>query len=329
VNVVEYEPRDPASWNLQQMRTPAFVAGAELAALAEHDERIVVLTADLAYSNRTHEFAQRHPRRFINLGIAEQNMVSVAAGLASYGLRPYTATFASFIGLLCAEQIRTDLAFPHLPVRILAHHSGMALGFYGTSHHALEDIAFMRAIADLAVVSATDANMLRALLRFSLDFDGPLYIRMGRGRDPEVYEEPPGFRLGASYRLRDGADIAILATGAEVAPSLDAAEFLSRDGIEARVVDCVSLSPLDRDAVGAAARDCGALLTVEEHNVTGGLGSAVAEVLADQALAARFGRHGIHDLYPLVGPPAGLYAHYRLDAAGIAAVVRELLGDGD
>jgi transketolase len=329
VNVLEYEPRDPASWNLRQMRTPAFVAGSELAELGERDERIVVLTADLAYSNRTHEFAERHPERFFNLGIAEQNMVSVAAGLATCGLLPYAATFASFIGLLCAEQIRTDVAFPYLPVRILAHHSGMALGFYGTSHHALEDIAFMRAIADLAVVSATDANMLRALLRFSLDFDGPLYIRMGRGRDPDVYAELPAFRLGESYQLRDGHDVAILATGSEVAPALEAADLLAAGGIEARVVDCVSLSPLDRRAVSAAARDCAALLTVEEHNVTGGLGSAVAEVLADEALAVRFRRHGIHDLYPLVGPPSGLYAHYRLDAAGIAAVVGELIDDGD
>lgn len=328
MNVVEYKLRDPASWNLRELRAPAFVAGSELADLAESDERIVVLTADLAYSNRTHEFARRHPQRFINLGIAEQNMVSVAAGLATCGLRPYAATFASFVGLLCAEQIRTDVAFPHLPVRILAHHSGMALGFYGTSHHALEDIAFMRAIADLAVVSATDANMLRALLRFSRGFDGPLYVRMGRGRDPEVYSEPPGFQLGASYQLRDGGDIAILATGSEVAPSLEAAELLAADGIEARVVDMVSLSPLDRESVSAAARECRVLLTVEEHNVTGGLGSAVAEVLADEAIRVRFGRHGIHDLYPLVGPPAGLYAYYRLDAPGIADVARELLRDG-
>jgi transketolase len=327
VSAVEYEPRDPASWNLRQLRTPAFVAGAELADLAERDERVVVLTADLAYSNRTHEFAERHPNRFVNVGIAEQNMVSIAAGMASAGLRPYAATFASFVGLLCAEQIRTDVAFPNLPVRILAHHSGMALGFYGTSHHALEDIAFMRAIANMAVVGATDANMLRAILRFSLEYDGPLYIRMGRGRDPDVYAEPPAFELGASYRLRDGGDLAILATGAEVDPALQAADLLAADGIQARVVDFASLSPLDRGAITAAAAECRLLLTVEEHNVTGGLGSAVAEVLAEEQAHVRFVRHGIHDLYPLVGPPAGLYAHYQLDGPGIAAVARTALAD--
>lgn len=324
----EYRAKDAGSWSLIEVRAPAFVAGEELAALAERHEDVVVLTADLAYSNRTSEFAERHPARFFNAGVAEQSMVSMAAGMATCGLRPYAATFASFVGLLCAEQIRTDVAYQGLPVRILAHHAGMALGFYGTSHHALEDIGFMRGIAKLVVVSATDANMLRSLLRFSVDFEGPMYIRMGRGRDPEVYPEVPEFTLGRAYRLRQGTDLAIVATGAEVEPALRAADRLAQDGIESRVVDMVSLSPLDRGEVVAAGRECAALLTVEEHNVTGGLGSAVAEVLALAGIAVPFVRHGIDDEYPLVGPPAGLYAHYKLDAAGIAERARELLADG-
>jgi transketolase len=321
----EFATRNAASWNLTQLRAPAFVAGAELADLAERDDRIVVLTADLAFSNRTNEFARRHPQRFVNVGIAEQNMVSAAAGLATCGFVPYAATFASFVGLLCVEQIRTDIAFPRLPVRILAHHSGMALGFYGTSHHALEDIGITRSIAGLGVVSATDANMLRSLLRFSLQHDGPLYIRMGRGRDPDVHPEPPPFNLGQSYRLRDGRDLALLATGAEVEPALAAAEQLEAEGIEARVVDMVSLAPIDRQAVVDAARECAALLTVEEHNVTGGLGTAVADVLALEGLAVPFAKHGIRDEYPLVGPPSGLYAHYRLDGPGVAATAKAFL----
>jgi transketolase len=319
------EIRARGTWDLRTNLSPSFVEGEELADLADHDDRIVVLTADLAYSNGTHVFQQRHPDRFFNMGIAEQNMVSVGAGLASAGKVPYVSTFASFVGLLAIEQIRTDLAYPRMPVRILAHHSGITMGFYGTSHHALEDLATTRAVADLPVVCATDAAMLRAILRFSTTLDGPLYIRMGRGRDPDVYREPPEFALGRSWQLRDGADLALLATGSEVAPCLDAADRLAERGVSARVVDFASVDPLDSDAVLAAATDCSAVLTVEEHNVTGGLGSAVASVLADNGVATRFRRHGIYDTYVDVGPPAALYAHYRLDGPGVAAVATELL----
>jgi transketolase len=321
-----YEIRHGASWDLSGIRTPAFVAGSELADLADADPRVVVLTADLAYSNRTFEFAERHPDRFFNVGIAEQNMVSMAAGMATCGWMPFVATFASFVGLLCAEQLRTDVAYSELPVRVLAHHSGMALGFYGTSHHALEDIGIMRSIAGMRVVSATDEHMLRSILRFSLTTDEPLYVRMGRGRDPQVYSEPPAFALGISHRLTEGDDVAILACGAEVAPALDAARLLrEQDGVHARVVDLASLWPVDADAILEAARDCGRIVTVEEHNITGGLGTTVCEVLADAGVAVPLRRHGIGDEYVLVGPPAGLYAHYRLDGPGVAEVTRELL----
>jgi transketolase len=321
-----YELQHGASWDLSGMRTPAFVAGSELADLADADPRVVVLTADLAYSNRTFEFADRHPDRFVNVGIAEQNMVSMAAGMATCGWMPFVSTFASFVGLLCAEQLRTDVAYSKLPVRVLAHHSGIALGFYGTSHHALEDVGIMRAVAGMRVVSATDEHMLRSILRFSLTTDEPLYIRMGRGRDPQVYSEPPAFSLGVSHRLIEGRDVAILATGAEVAPALDAARILrEEDGVNSRVVDVASLRPIDADAVLDAARDCGRILTVEEHNITGGLGTTVCEVLAEAGVAVPLRRHGIPDEYVLVGPPAGLYAHYRLDGPGVAEVTREFL----
>jgi transketolase len=306
---------------------PAFVAGQELADLADTDDRIVVLTADLAHANRTIDFAGRHPDRFFNLGIAEQNMVSVAAGLASAGLLPYAATFAAYLALLGCEQIRTDCAYTGMPVRLLAHHSGMSLGFYGTSHHSLEDLAIMRSIAELTVVCAADASQLRAILRASLTHPGPMYIRLGRGRDPEVYPEPPaGFRIGRAARLREGGDITLIATGSQVHASLAAADALAATGIGARVVDMHTIHPLDTAEVVAAARETGAVLTVEEHNVTGGLGSAVAETLADAGVAAaRFRRLGVPDEHVLLGPPAALYAHYQLDAAGVESVARQLL----
>ena len=193
---------------------PTFVAGEELADLADTDGRIVVLTADLAGAGRTIDFADRHPDRFFNIGVAEQNMVSVAAGMASTGLRPFVSTFAAYLALLCCEQVRTDLAYTGMPVVMLAHHSGMTLGYYGTSHHALEDLSAMRGIAGLTVVCASDANELRAILRASLEHDGPVYVRMGRGRDPEVYAEVPGnFAFGRAIRLTEGADIALICTG--------------------------------------------------------------------------------------------------------------------
>ncbi len=310
---------------------PAFVFGEELADIAEHDERVVVLTADLGRSNRATDFGARHPDRFVNVGIAEKNMITVAAGMASCGYVPFAATFGSFAALLGAEQIRTDCAYPDLPVRIVGHHSGMSMGFYGTSHHSLEDIGMMRCIADLTVVCATDANHLRALLRASMDHPGAMYIRLGRGRDPQVYDVVPDIEIGRAETVHDGSDggdgsdLTIIATGSEVHPALEAAQALAADGISTRVVDMFTVSPIDRAAVLDAARTTGAILTVEEGNLTNGLGTAVAECLYESGERVPFRRHGIPDEHVPVGPPAALYAHYRLDGPGIADVARELL----
>ena len=308
-------------------RLPAFVLGEDLADLADRDPRVVVLTADLASANRTVEFRARHPERFFDFGIAEKNMITAAAGMAACGQVPYAATFAAFSAILCAEQIRTDCAYPDLPVRIIGTHSGISMGFYGTSHHATEDLGMLRTIANLTVVCTTDAHHLRAVLRASLDHPGAIYIRLGRGRDPEVYSEVPAITLGRAIRLREGADLTIIATGAEVRPALDAAAMLAERSIGTRVVDMHTIKPLDADEVRAAAAETGAILTVEEHNVIGGLGSAVAEVLVECARVP-FRRHGIGDEFAPVGPPAGLYAHYKLDAAGIANVAQEMLAVG-
>lgn len=303
---------------------PAFVLGEELSRLADSDPRIVVLTADLASANRTVEFKERHPDRFFDFGIAEKNMVTAAAGMAASGHIPFAATFASFLGILCAEQIRTDCAYPNQPVRLVATHSGISMGFYGTSHHALEDLAMMRTIANLTVVSVADANMLRAMLRASLTHPGPMYMRLSRGRDPVIYEEVPQIEIGRAITLRQGSDVTLIATGLEVIASLKAAEALAAEGIEARVLDMHTIAPLDNDAVRAAARETGAVMTVEEHNITGGLGSAVAEVLVDEPRVP-FLRHGVPDEFAPIGPPAALYAHYKLDADGVASVAKDLL----
>lgn len=303
---------------------PAFVLGEELADIADHDPRIVVATADLASANRTNDFRDRHPNRFVNFSIAEKNMITAAAGMASTGLIPYVATFASFAAILGAEAIRTDCAYPMMKVRVIGSHSGMSMGFYGSSHHALEDLGMMRCMADLTVVCATDANHLRAILRASVDHPNAMYIRLGRGRDPVVYEKVPEVKFGRALRVREGNDLTIIACGSQVRASLDAAEMLARQGHSVRVIDMFTINQMDFGEIRAAVEETGAILTVEEHNVTGGLGSAVAEVLLDMP-RIRFRKHGVPDRYVEVGPPAALYSHYRLDSAGVAAVATELL----
>lgn len=318
----------PDTWDLPTSTrlAPHLNWGQVLADLGHGHPQIVVLTADLMHSNRLYDFAQVHPERFFNFGVAEKNMVSAAAGMAAAGLLPYIATYASFIGLLCAEQIRTDVCYPGLPVRILAHHSGIAMGFYGSSHHATEDLSITRSFAGLTVFGTVDPNLAEAALRASVSHPGPIYFRLGRGREKPVYARPPGdFAFGRAITVRDGHDAAILTTGLPLSAALEAAEMLAaEDGLSVRVVDVHSVKPIDVEAVLAAAAT-GVVLSVEEHNIMGGLGSAVAEVLADASACCRFHRHGLPDDYSLIGPPLALYAHYALDAAGIARVLRELV----
>jgi transketolase len=320
-------PLDPKSWNIETSlpKLDALTMGDELTAMAETREDIVVLTADLMFSNATNGFKARFPKRFFNTGIAEQNMVSIAAGLAASGLTPYVATFASFASLLCAEQARTDLAYTKMRVRILAHHAGISMGFYGTSHHAVEDIALMRAIANMTVVSPCDGNAIRAVLRATLDVDGPVYIRIGRGAEKTVYETPPTLTPGKFVTLREGVDATVIATGIGVRAALDAADLLAAEGLSVRVLDAVYLKPLDAEGVLAAARQTGAVLTVEEHNPNGGLGGAVAEILAEAGLGIRFARHALPDDYALVAPPTHLYRHYGLTGEGVAKALKTLL----
>jgi transketolase len=318
----------PDTWDLPTSTrlAPFLNWGQVLAEMGQERPEIVVLTADLTHANRLYDFGRAHPRRFFNFGIAEKNMVSAAAGMAAAGLLPYVATYASFVGLLCAEQIRTDVCYPGLPVRILAHHAGIAMGFYGSSHHATEDLSIMRSFAGLTVFGTVDANLAEAALRASLSHPEPIYFRLGRGREEPVYAQPPAdFAFGRAITVRDGRDAAILTTGLPLRAAVEAAEMLAAaDGLSVRVVDAHTVKPIDVEAVIAAAAT-GVVLTVEEHNIIGGLGSAVAEVLAEAGTHCRFCRHGLPDEYALIGPPLALYAHYGLDAVGIVRALRELV----
>ena len=316
------------SWHLLMLldQAPGFAAISEaLIELTDEGHPIVVTTADLKYSNGLVRFQEKHPERFLQFGISEQNMVSASAGLATTGLLPYTATFASFLALLCCEQIRTDVAYCNQPVRLIGHHSGISLGFYGTSHHATEDLAIMRSIANMTVIAPSDPAQFGAAIRATVNHPGPIYFRAGRGRDPVIYPDGVEFELGRGIWHARGNDLTLIATGSSVHPTLEAAEQLRQTGISVGVIDMHTIKPLDRDAVLEAARS-GRIMTVEEHNVIGGLGGAVAEVLADAGTPARLYRHGMQDQYSLVGPPTHLYKHYELDADGIAHVAERFLG---
>lgn len=318
----------PDSWQYRALNaiTPGlnFLSEA-LIDLVEQGHPVVAGSADLQFSNGLNKFAEKYPDRFIQFGISEQNMVSAAAGIATVGYIPFVATFASFLGLLCCEQIRMDIAYCRQPVRLIGHHTGISLGFYGTSHHATEDISTMRAIAGLTVISPADGPQLAAAIRDSVDWPEPIYFRIGRGRDPDVYEKNIPYSIGRAVEHSRGKDLTLIACGMPVKHTLDAANALRKDGFSVGVIDMPTIKPLDRQAVLKAAGRSRLLITVEEHNIIGGLGSAVAEVLAEEGCGIRLVRHGIRDEYSLIAPPAHLYAHYLLDAAGIESVVRNMI----
>jgi transketolase len=310
----------PESWHLLSLldQSPGLRSlGDTLADLADEGHPIVVGTADLKYSNGLVRFQERHPDKYLQFGISEQHMVSAAAGLATTGLQPFVATFASFLALLACEQIRTDVAYTKLPVRLIGHHSGVTLGFYGTSHHAIEDLAITRSIAGLTVIAPADTQSLASALRATVNHPGPIYFRIGRGRDPDVYPTDMRFTIGEAIEHGRGDDLTIFATGSMVHPAVQAAKMLRAERIAVGVIDMHTIKPLDERAILGAARRSRVLLSVEEHNTIGGLGGAVAEVLAEHGISARLHRHGIRDQYSLIGPPTHLYRHYELDAEGI------------
>ena len=300
--------------------------GETLIKLAEAGrDDIVVCTADLGRPTQVINFGRRYPDRYFNFGIAERNMIGAAAGLATTGWLPVISNYSFFLALMGAENIRNDIAYPNLKVRMVGTHSGIAMGFYGTSHHCNEDIGLLRAIAGLTVMAPCDANAIRAALTETIDHPGPIYFRVGRGREAVVYDTPPAWRIGGSTMLRDGKHATVLAIGNLVKAALDAHDILAREGIGLRVVDAYSVRPIDEAAVLQAAKDHGVVFTAEEHNITSGFGSGVAEVMASHGTGARLVRIGMPDQYSILGPPTHLYKHYGLDGEGVARTVRTAL----
>lgn len=316
-------------WNVHDANkmTSKEIYGRVLADLGERDDRIVGLTADLAKSTNIGIFGERYPERMFNVGVAEQNLFGIAAGMAITGLIPFASTFATFASLRAAEQVRTDIAYQNLPVKIIATHSGLSFGTAGTTHHATEDLAVMRSLANMTVVVPADGWETAKAVRACVDIPGPFYMRVGRGFEPPLHEnEDFEFTIGRAMTVKEGSDLTVIACGIPVLQARDAARELEREGISVRVINMHTLKPVDREAIVKAVLETRRILTVEEHNIIGGLGDAVASVIAESGKACAFTKVGIPDEYSVIGYPEDLYARYRLDATGIAETVRELLG---
>lgn len=300
--------------------------GEALVALAEEYPQLVVLDADLSGSTMTKDFAKAHPERFFNMGIAEGNMVGVAAGLAAAGKKPFANSFAMFAAGRAFEQVRNSVAYPGLNVVVVGSHGGLSVGEDGATHQCCEDLAIMRAIPNMTVVCPCDGNEMRLAVKALLDQDGPAYLRMCRLAVESVTDETPGytFQLGKGVTLRDGSDVTVVATGLMVQAAVKAAEALAAEGISVRVLDFHTLKPLDGALLEQAARETGAIVTAEEHSVIGGLGGAVTEYLAEHCPVPVV-RHGVQDTFGRSGKAQQVLDAYGLNAEGVIGAVRKAL----
>ena len=297
-------------------------AGHAIAAMADDEPRILTLTADLGAVLA--EFRERHPGRYIELGIAETNSISLAAGLAACDYLPYIFSMAPFGVIKCAEQLRTDVAYNHLPVRLVGRLAGLAMGFFGTSHHAVEDIAIARTLTNMTVVAPADSQAVLALMRSTAGLDRPLYLRVSEGALP-VYAAPPRLRHGRWLRLRSGADVTLAGHGMGVGLAVRAAARLAGQGIEADVYDAAYLKPFDETEAVATARRTRRVVTIEDHNQIGGLASIVAETVARHRLSVGLRAVALPDADLEVGLPADLYEHYGLTVDGVVGAAHELV----
>ena len=296
--------------------------GNALKALGEKAENLVVLDADLAGATKTGVFMKVFPDRHIDCGIAEANMTGIAAGLSTCGYVPFVSTFAMFASGRAYEQVRNAIGYPHLNVKIAATHAGISVGEDGATHQCNEDLALMREIPGMVVINPSDDVEAKAAVEAAYNYYGPVYMRFGRAACPVINDTPDyKFEIGKGITLREGKDVAIIATGIEVAYALEAAELLAADGIEATVINIHTIKPLDKELVVAAAKATGKVFTVEEHSIIGGLGSAVAECLCEE-YPCKVTRIGVNDVFGESGPAGELIAKYGLDGKSIYEKVK-------
>ena len=282
----------------------------------EHDD-VVVLDADLAAATKTGTFKKAFPDRFFDCGIAESNLMGVAAGIATTGMVPFASTFAMFAAGRAFEQVRNSIGYPHLNVKIGATHAGISVGEDGATHQCNEDIALMRTIPGMTIICPADDVEAKAAVKAAYEMDGPVYLRFGRLAVPVINDTPDyKFEIGKGVTLREGKDVTIVATGLCVNSALEAAELLAKDGIEAKVINIHTIKPLDEELIVTAAKETGKVVTVEEHSVIGGLGGAVCEVLGEKA-PVPVKRIGVNDVFGESGPAVKLIEKYGLDGNGV------------
>ncbi len=314
-------PRAEPTSKLVSMRD-AFGKG--LVDAGRRNDRIVVLDADLASSTRTSMFADEIPERFIQVGIAEQNMVGLAAGLSTVGYIPFACTFAVFMSKRACEQVSTSVAYPRLNVKLVGAYSGLYTGKTGATHQSLEDIAIMRAIPNIVVVVPADAVQLSKALDAIVEYDGPVYLRVARDAYPVIFDESYRFELGKAVVLREGNDASIVAAGIMTQTALYAAEQLAREGLQLRVVNVSTIKPIDREAICKAARETGAIVTVENHSIIGGLASSVAEVVTEEC-PVPVEKVGVTDVFGESGSNEDLTVKYGLSVDSVVEAVSRVL----
>lgn len=298
--------------------------GNALARIGKNNTNIIVLDADLSKSTKTDTFKKECPDRFFNVGIAEQNLISVGAGLAAAGKIPFVSSFAMFATGRAFEQIRNAVCYPKLNVKVCATHAGITVGEDGATHQSLEDIACMRVLPNMTVVVPADEKETNAVIEWAAAYEGPVYVRLGRAGVDDVSPEEYIFTPGKSTQLIDGSDVTIIACGALVGPAVEASKALQNNGISARVINMASIKPIDVDAIVKAASETGAIVTAEEHNILGGLGSAVAEVIvAHKPVPVEF--VGVQDTFGESGTPTELMTKYGLTTDDIVNAVNRVV----
>lgn len=298
--------------------------GKALLVLGAENSNVVVLDADLSKSTKTADFGKKYPERFFNMGIAEANLLGTAAGLAAAGKIPFASTFAIFATGRAFEQIRNSIAYPKLNVKIAATHSGITVGEDGGSHQAIEDVAIMRAVPNMVVLVPADGEETRQVILAAAKYNGPVYIRMGRLDVPLLFGEDYRFEIGKANVLKEGTDVAIMANGVMVSMALEAAALLAADGISVSVVNVASVKPLDEETIVQIAKQTKAVVTAEEHNIIGGLGSAIAEVLGEKQPTPMV-RVGLKDTFGESGRPNELLEKYGLTKENLVKAVHEVL----
>ncbi len=290
--------------------------GNKLATLGEINKNIVVLDADLSAATKTSIFAKKFPERFFNMGIAEQDMISTAAGMATCGQIPYASTFAMFAAGRAYDQIRNSICYPKLNVKICATHSGISVGEDGATHQMLEDISLMRGLPNMTVLSVSDDIQTKWAVEEILKINGPVYLRLGRLASPVIYEENQKFEIGKAIQIGEGTDATVIATGLMVSEAIKAKEELEKQGINIRVIDMHTIKPIDKEAIIKSAKETKRIITIEDHSIIGGLGSAVCEVLSEE-YPTKVTRLGMQDSFGKSGKAEKLLEYYGLCAEGI------------